>query len=430
MRKGDGHFNKRSKGCRDNERIDQKRVSCFKFVSSKANEGSRGRVERLRFILASFAMETFLMTIKFLRHFLSAFAFCVALVTLRTAWSAEIPTKVDETARWENISDEFFKRIGVQDKTPNHLRRCLGMAVAPTGQIFIVTGDGNGICTSKDQGATWTVGSKSDAGGSGITGRCETGFSFSMAYPYDGRLAFFCIDGTGGITLDGGAAWRPFGKLLRMLEYADMDWSERDPQTIFGLLHEPYYTVLSIDGGKSWRQIYKESENAQDNRHALGLYYGLADSETLLRSHIDQGGIAMSKDAGRTWTGVAKFHIVGRRPVHFGKKTYWLANEGVVVSENGTDWTLTGKGPEMPLFGPYFGEDDRQMLVVSERAFSISRDGGKTWREVAPTFSPPDGMRKKITANGSFNYFGWDAKHDYLYASGLGASIYRLKLAP
>ena len=102
-----------------------------------------------------------------------------------------------ETAPWANISDEFFKKIEVDDLTPTHLRRCVGMAVAPTGEIFVVASKGQGVCVSKDRGATWAV-----VPGSNVTGRCETGFGFSMAYPYDGRLAFFCIDGTGGLTLD------------------------------------------------------------------------------------------------------------------------------------------------------------------------------------------------------------------------------------
>jgi hypothetical protein len=38
-------------------------------------------------------------------------------------------------------------------------------------------------------------------------------------------------------------------------EVADVDWSVKNPQTIFGLLHEPFYTVLSTDGGGRWRQL-------------------------------------------------------------------------------------------------------------------------------------------------------------------------------
>jgi photosystem II stability/assembly factor-like uncharacterized protein len=357
-----------------------------------------------------------------------ALALLLLAAWLTQAAAAEPQPKTEppaDTAPWENITDAFFKKIEVHDLSPTHLRRCVGMAVAPTGEVFTVTSKGNGICLSKDHGETWSV-----VPGNNITGRCETGFGFSMAYPYDGRLAFFTIDGTGGISLDGGSTWRPFGKLLRMLEYADVDWSTTNPQTIFGLLHEPYFTVLSTDGGSNWQQIYKDTENPKDSKKALGQYYGLMDASTLLRAHRDQSVIGMSTDAGKTWTDVAKYQVLGRRPVHYGKKAFWTTTEGVVVSENGRDWTLTGRGPEKAMFGPYFGSTEQEMMVVSDKAFFITRDGGKTWKNVAPAFSPPDGFKKGISAIGAFNYFGWDAKNNLIYASSLGTSVYRLKLQP
>lgn len=334
---------------------------------------------------------------------------------------------VAEAPSWENVSEEFFKKIVVQDLTPNHQRRCLGMAVSPAGEIFVVA-KGQGVCFSKDAGTTW--GSWQSHPGHLVTGRCETGFGFSMAYPFDGRLAFFCIDGTGGITLNGGSSWRPFGTMLRMLEFADVDWNARDPQTIFGLLHEPFWTVLSTDGGQQWRQIYQDTENPKDHPTMLGKYYGVVNAGTLLRAQRDQPGIALSTDEGKTWTEVTKYQVLGRRPVHYGKRVYWTAAEGVVVSENGRDWTLTGRGPEQAMYGPYFGNSDREMMVVSTKAFFITRDGGQTWKEVAPAFNPPDGFRKSISPTGAFNYFGWDAKRNWLFASSLGASIYRLKIEP
>ena len=334
-------------------------------------------------------------------------------------------TQPADTTPWENISDEFFKKIETYDMPTTYLRRCVGMAVAPTGEIFVLASKPHGVCVSKDHGATWAV-----VPGNNVTGRCETGFGFSIAYPYDGRLAFFCIDGTGGITLDGGATWRPFGKLLRMLEYADVDWSARNPQTIFGLLHEPFYTVLSTDGGAAWQQIYKDTEDPKNSKAALGKYYGLLDAATLLRAQREPASIAMSTDAGKTWTEVAKYQVLGRRPVHYGKKVFWTTTEGVVVSDNGKDWTLTGQGPANAMFGPYFGNSEQEFMVVSDKAFFITRDGGKTWKDVAPAFVPPDAFRKGISPIGAFNYFGWDAKNNIIYAASLGTSVYRLKLQP
>ena len=72
-----------------------------------------------------------------------------------------------DTAPWENISDEFFKKIEVHDLPTTYLRRCVGMAVAPTGEIFVIASKGHGVCVSKDHGASWTV-----VPGNNVTGRC------------------------------------------------------------------------------------------------------------------------------------------------------------------------------------------------------------------------------------------------------------------
>ena len=325
---------------------------------------------------------------------------------------------------WENISDAFFKKLDVDELKPSFLRRCVGMAVTPAGEIFAMTSKGHGVCVSRDHGATWT-----EIAGNRVTGRCETGFGFSMAYPYEGRLAFFCIDGTGGLTLDHGQTWRPFTKILRMLEYADVDWSSPGASTIFGLTHEPYFTVLSRDSGATWQQLYKETESPKDAQKFTGMYHlGVIGGDTLVRAHHDQPGLAISKDAGKNWTEVDQHQILGRRPVHFGSKTYWTTTEGVIVTSNGRDWTLLGKGPEDALYGPYFGSSDQEIMVVSEKAFYLTRDGGQTWQNVAPGFIPPDAYRKGFNARASFHYYGWDPKANYLYASSLGAAIYRLKV--
>ena len=330
-----------------------------------------------------------------------------------------------ETAPWVNISDELFARLGVADMKPDPMRRCVGMAVTPMGEIFILTSKNHGVCVSKDHGATWTV-----VPDNNVTGRCETGFGFSIAYPYDGRLAFFSIDGTGGITADGGRTWRPFTKILRNFDFADVDWSVTDPQSIFGLLHEPYFTALSTDGGRNWQQLCKDAEAPKDVQKWVSQYcLGLIGANTLVRSHLAKAGIEMSADEGKAWTVVANYQVLGRRPVHFGNKVYWTTTAGVIVTTDGKDWTLTGNGSAQAVYGPYFGSTEQEFMVVSDKAFFLTHDGGKTWNDVAPTFVPSDAFRAAgFHANGQFNYFGWDSKDNYIYASSLAGSVYRRQL--
>jgi hypothetical protein len=69
-------------------------------------------------------------------------------------------------------------------------------------------------------------------------------------------------------------------------------------------------------------------------------------------------------------------------------------------------------------------------MVVSDKGFFSTHDGGQTWQAAASAFLAPDGFKKGFNANGAFHYFGWDATNNILYASSLGGSVYRLKLQP
>jgi hypothetical protein len=316
-----------------------------------------------------------------------------------------------ETATWLSITDDVFRKSGVYDLKPAYVRRCEGMIVVPSGEVFALLGMDHGVLVSKDQGATWT-----ECGGK-VTGRCESSTGFSVAYPYSGRLAFFTIDGTGGISLDGGATWRPFGRILRNFEFADADWGAKEPQTFFGLTHEPYFTVLSTDGGLAWTQLYKDAENGADSSWSMGVI----NATTLVRYHAKPGVIELSPDLGKTWSEAAKYKVLGRRPVHYGSKTYWATAQGVIVTANGKDWTLTGPGAEMAAYGPFFAASDQEFVVVSDKSFLLTKDGGSSWTVVAPAFHAPDAYHQQ-------NYYGWDPSRRILYAAGLGSSIYRLQL--
>ena len=350
-----------------------------------------------------------------------------------TAVNAETPA-AGPAENWENVSDAFARQIEVHDIDPGYLRTCIGMIVTPAGDIFIQTAT-KGICVSRDQGATWSV-----VADNHIAGRCEHGFTFSIPYPYDGRMVLFCYDGdgtkSGGMSLDDEKTWKPFSQLARGTEFGDVDWSEASPQTLFALTHEPYFSLLSNDAGKTWQRLDKtETGGGPEVHYSLGMI----DAKTLIRGTnatfanppgapapgTQQGGvIQLSQDAGQTWSQVANFQVVGRRPVHYGRNVYWTASQGVIKTSNGKDWTLTGPGAEGACYGPYFGSSEQEFMVVTNTNFLKTEDGGKTWKQIAKGYVAPD-----IFHGASwYSYYGWDSKHNILYASGLGAAVYRLKL--
>jgi len=353
-------------------------------------------------------------------HFSTCAAALVVALALPTwctqAEGAEPPAATSQDG-WVNISQTFFTKIGSYDIDPRvpYLRRCLGLIVTPTGDLVMQTAT-QGICVSRDQGATWAV-----VPDNGIAGRCEDGNGMSIAYPYDGRMAFFAYDGadgmSGGISLDGARTWKPFSQLKRGVQFGDVDWSTKDPQTVFAVTHEPFLTVLSVDGGKNWRQLDVDEDVGEANG-----WVGVIDANHLTRFNRHSGTIEWSEDAGVTWSQVAYFHVRGYRPVHYGPRLYWTTAKGVITSLDGKDWTLTGPGAEGACYGPYFGASDQEFVVVTDNAFLKTKDGGKSWKTLTGMYRAPDIFSAALT------YYGWDAAHDILYASGLGASVFRFKV--
>jgi hypothetical protein len=324
--------------------------------------------------------------------------------------------------KWENVSAAFTKQIGADDvaPAPPYNCRCNGLIVTPTGDIVMQTFT-KGVCISKDEGATWSV-----VADNGVKGVCENGFDCAIPYPYAGRMAFFCHDGaegmSGGMSLDGGKSWSPFFQVNRGVQFADVDWNAREPLMIYGMTHEPYYSVLSVDGGQDWRRL---DEHETGSGPEVNYCVGVVNEKTLVRFNPAKGGIIeLSNDAAKTWTQVAKYQVLGQRLVHYGKKMYWTTSQGVITSTNGKDWTLTGAGAEGAEFGPYFGSSDQEFVVVTDSYFLKTEDGGKTWWPIAKFYKAPDIFHGMAI----YSFFGWDSRHNILYASGVATSVYRLKV--
>ena len=153
-----------------------------------------------------------------------------------------------------------------------------------------------GICVSRDQGATWSV-----VEGNKILGRCENGFCYSIAYPYDGRMALFSYDGiggsSGGMSLDGAKTWKPFAQFQRGVELADVDWTTPAPNTIFGLTHEPFFSVFSSDAGASWQRLNKdETGGGPEVNYCVGIIGGT--TLTRYNPSVEGGIIERSDDGG------------------------------------------------------------------------------------------------------------------------------------
>jgi hypothetical protein len=72
-------------------------------------------------------------------------------------------------------------------------------------------------------------------------------------------------------------------------------------------------------------------------------------------------------------------------------------------------------------FGPYFGKDEKHMVVVGKAGFQETTDAGETWNVVAPAPDVKD-------FNGPwYPNYAWDPNADIFYASRMGKPAYKFQ---
>lgn len=324
-----------------------------------------------------------------------------------------------QTGQWINISDELCTQLGVMDKPFKANKQTAGVFVDPRNGDVYMTVCSKGIYRSSDFGSSWSKWSPA-----GMNGRGEKGFSHNIHYPYTGRIAIFHIDGDCGYTLDNGATWNTFTSVQRNWDIGDLDWSSPNPQTVVTILHEstPFYSAqISTDAGNRF-SVMDETNNKRN-------CFGVVNSTSLVRSLYGTDGIEFSSDKGKSWTRVSDFSPLGRIPVHYGSKLYWATKEGVIVSSDGKDWSLKGTSLADATWGPYFGNTENQMMVVTPDGFYITEDGCNTWIHALPWHTMADGW-----GTGAYNdiaqyiHFGWDPVNNIIYQSVLAGSTQKYRL--
>ncbi len=289
------------------------------------------------------------------------------------------------------------------------------------GKLFAKV-NGNGVYATENQGEQWE---RADSGT--VSGRNWGGLSI---YPdrLTGRFAVFAVQGYSAITLDGGVTWRRF---TRPSEYDTMrhdgwtygagDWSADTPKVFIAKQHETTNLWLSTDGGQRWTPLGVRS-----------WHVGMADSAVLL--YGDNAGIKRSADTGKTWETVSTYIVRGSTPVRYGGRLYWTAEEGLLYSDDrGLSWEVLFDGVELPLYGPYFGADDSEMVILGADGFYRTTDRGDTWTWLAAYqgFLTTDGC-----GDSSFNvdnrfalgFYGWDYRRQILYGANNTSWVHMLRL--
>ena len=304
-----------------------------------------------------------------------------------------------EKGKWIPISESVTSKV--EQKWPF---LAAGIAVDPaSGDVYMVI-SGVGLWKSGDHGATFT---QIDQGFVG--GRCETGAAINVDPNGGGRLAFFQLDGKAAWTGDGGKTWHPCSDKSRGFDFVAVDWTDPKARRMFGVRHESgEIGLLSEDSGATWKALEKGYKN-----------FGVFDFDTLVTHRGD--GIERSTDGGATWKKVSDVKPTGRIMAHYKGVGYWLAEKGLLASKDkGATWASQGAAVAA-WFGPFFGKDEKHMVVFGKDGFVETTDGGETWKVAAP---PPSekGMTDKWFSN-----VAWDAKANIFYISRMGKPAFKFE---
>ncbi len=330
--------------------------------------------------------------------------------------AALLPASAPAAETWTDISSPLLERLtnsGVKLAWPGG---CSGVvANRLTGEVTIKV-VGCGLWRSSDKGKNWQR-----IDDNTISGRDETGWATSVDQNAPARMASFSLDGSAGWTTDG-RAWKRFTNLGRNWDFGSVDWSASVPQTILGAKHEtnPRGEVyVTSDGGSTWKQLAIYLSERPDQSSMLGAL----DAKTFIYSKGE--GIHRSADSGVTWTKVSSANPQTRIPVRFKGGVYVGTATGLLVSKDqGASWQPQGGAANIWL-GPFFGRDEKEMVVVGKEGVFMTKNAGETWTRVA-------GLKPK-QGNYTFgpNWFGcyaWDPVNNILYASAMGNPVYRLEL--
>jgi hypothetical protein len=341
---------------------------------------------------------------------ISRLATILSCAVLFAGWSAQAADA------WTDISSSLLERLTNNGAKLPWPGGCSGVVVNRTNAEVTIKVVGLGFWRSSDQGKSWKR-----IDGDTISGRDETGWATSVDQNSPARIASFSLDGTAGWTTDG-TEWLKFKTLGRNWDFGSVDWSAAAPKTIIAAKHEttpPGEVYLTQDGGQNWKQL---SIHIGGRPEKLGMV-GALNGSTFIYSKDD--GIQRSTDGGETWTKVSPAVPQTRIPVLFRGAHYLGTTNHLIVSKDlGATWQEQG-APVNIWLGPFFGRDEKEMLVVGKDGIFITKNTGATWTR-ATALKPKE--RGFVFSPHWFGCYAWDPINNIVYGSAMGNPVYKLEL--
>jgi photosystem II stability/assembly factor-like uncharacterized protein len=274
-------------------------------------------------------------------------------------------------------------------------------AVALTGPTaFQVSGSKGTYAVTADAGRTWRQ--VVVPGGEALDFR-------GLAAPAPGTVILTSAgEGPAGQariyrTGDGGAAWSlAFETRLPGAFLDGVAFWDRDHGLAFGdPIDGRWFLLRTSDGGRSWARIDPVQPPLLTGEAAFAasnsaLFLGPKGQAWIVSGGAAQGRAFHSTDGGKSWR-VAETPIAGGptggvfgglalgggRAVAVGgdHKDELRATPNIALADGGR-WTLAAQAAPAGLLESVGRLDAHTLLAVGPRGTSLSRDGGKTWRQI------------------------------------------------
>jgi hypothetical protein len=327
-----------------------------------------------------------------------------------------LTTPVQAADAWTDISSPLLERLTNSGAKLAWPGGCSGVVANRLNGDVTIKVVGCGLWRSSDQGKNWQR-----VDNNNISGRDETGWATSVDQNSPTRIASFSLDGSAGWTTNG-IIWKSFTSLGRNWDYGSVDWTAPAPKTIIAGKHEtnpPGEVYVTTDGGIIWKQL---AVHLSENRDRISMV-GALDATTLVYSKGE--GIWRSTDTGLTWSRVSSANPQTRIPILFHGVHYLGTATGLLVSkDNGATWPPQGTSVNV-WQGPFFGHDEKEMIVIGNDGIFMTKTAGETWTHVA-------GLKSKegnyLFSPSWFGCYAWDPVKNILYTSSMGNPVYKLEL--
>ncbi|HZR17369.1 MAG TPA: hypothetical protein VFE51_08580 [Verrucomicrobiae bacterium] len=276
--------------------------------------------------------------------------------------------------QWTDVSSSLLERLTNSGSKQPWPGGCSGVVANRLNGNVTIKVVGCGLWCSSDQGKTWQR-----IDGDHISGRDETGWATSADQNSPTRMASFSLDGSAGWTADG-LNWKSFKSLGRNWDFGSVDWKAPAMTTIIAAKHEttpPGEVYVTADGGNTWKKLVIYLGDAREN----GSMVGALNATTLIYSKGE--GIYRSTDTGETWAKVSSVNPQTRIPVLFRGCHYLGSATGLIISkDNGANWQSQGKAVDI-WQGPFFGHDEKEIVVIGKDGVFKTETAGESWRQVA-----------------------------------------------